>query len=159
MSLDRTKLRALLVLDEIGAGGSGMAALYGGYLDRLPAMFGSAKLAGEADLVLAALATAELAHAEAARAVAPIAFEPAGTDAEGNPLFRPTAFAPAGAVSGAWRGVPLLALASVLDRARERRGVDDEVYAASFIYVLFRLKAALGVWRGDATPDARYRLC
>ena len=156
MALDRGKLHALLA--DINAGRSGMAALYARYLDRLPRMFGSAKLASEADLVLAALAAAELAYEAAARAVAPVEFEPAGTDADGNLLFRATKFAPAGVVSGEWRGVPLYALAVALDRARERRGEDDEAYTASFIYVLFRLKAALGVWRGDATPDARYRL-
>ena len=156
MTLDRDKLRG--VLSALEAGGSGAAAVYGAYLDRLPTLFGSEKLGGEADLILAALAAAEQAYASAVEAVAPVAFELAGEDADGAPLFRPSAFASVGGLAGDWLGAPLYALACALDRARERQSADDEVYSAAFVYVLFRLKAALGVWRGDASPDARYRL-
>jgi hypothetical protein len=156
MPLDRVKLRA--VLDGLKAGDEGAAGLYGTYLDSLPKLFGSQKLADEADLILAALTAAETAYAEAVEATAPVAIEPAGQDENGEPLFRATKTARVGGLPTEWTGVPLYALASVLDRARERQSIDDEVYAASFVYVLFRLKAALGVWRADASPDARYRV-
>ncbi len=70
MPLDRVKLRA--VLDGLEAGGEGAAGLYGTYLDNLPKLFGSQKLADEADLILAALTAAEMAYAKAVEAKAPI---------------------------------------------------------------------------------------
>jgi len=156
MTLNRLKLS--IMLGAMRKGGSGASALYGAYLDRLPRLFGSNKLAEEADLVLAALAAAEIAHEAALVAVAPIAFERAGEDDNGEPLFRPTSFALVGCTAPNWTGAPLQALALALNRARDRQSIDDEVYSANFVYVLFRLKAALGVWRGDGAPDARYRL-
>jgi hypothetical protein len=94
----------------------------------------------------------------AVEAVAPIAFGAEGEDEEGTRLFRPSAFAPIGGLESDWQGVAALCACPGARPANERRSVDDEVYSASFVYVLFRLKAALGVWRGDTEPDARYRL-
>jgi len=142
-------------------GGAAVEAIFVAYLDALPSKFGSAKLAHEADLVLAALAAAELAHAASLKALAPTRFVVVGEDpVTGEPRLAPDpeSWAAVGGLESDWQGAPLCPLAEALGRSRLRRNVDDEVYSATFIYVLFRLKAALGVWRGGGAPDARYRL-
>jgi hypothetical protein len=80
---------------------SGASRVCRGYLDRLPSLFGSAKLVGGADLIPAAIAATEDADAAAREATAPISFEPDGA-VEGKRQFRPTAFAPAGGLDGDW---------------------------------------------------------
>jgi hypothetical protein len=155
--LDPAKLEATLLALE--AGGDEARATHETYLAGIRGLFGSDKLADEAELILAALAAAEVAHDETAAAEAPTRIEPAGRDPEsGEMLFKPAAMAPIGGLEETWQGAPLIALASVLDRGHVPQGPEDEVYSASFVYVLFRLKAVLGVWKGENSPDARYRL-
>jgi hypothetical protein len=52
MALDRRKLQDLM--NGLRASGTSATSIYNGYLDPLPKLFGSAKLADEADLILAA---------------------------------------------------------------------------------------------------------
>jgi tetratricopeptide (TPR) repeat protein len=53
------------------------------------------------------------------------------------------------AVSPDWRGVPFDTLTEL---------VHQQHAEGALIYLLFRLKSALGSWRGEAAPSARYRI-
>ena len=151
------RLDALLA--GLRAGSDGAAGIYTRYLDDLPSQFGrGSKLAHEADLVLATLAACELAHRRMLMSQAPTALRLVGETEDGQPLFGATATRPVFDGSEQWTGVPLRVLAEVLGRARPERNRDDQPYQALLVFALFRLKAALGVWRGESSAGAHYRL-
>ena len=147
------------VLSALSSAGEGAEAVYGAWLDALPREFGSnAKIAGEADRVLAALAAFELAHNDLMSVEVPVTIEGAGTGEEGELLFRGAMSRPAFDPAEDWTGVPLNVLAMAIGRSREPTSLDDAPFDARFIFALFRLKAALGVWRGNTEQGASYRI-
>ncbi len=105
------------------------ADLFSDYLERLPETLGP-KQAELARLILLTLAAAEQAHGWLVNASP----DPLPVDAD-------------------WRGLPLDALADLSHQPDPIRGPD-----ADLILLLYRLRAALGTWRGEAAPAARYRL-
>ncbi len=99
------------------------ADLFTDYLDRLPDAFGP-KQAEFARLILLTLAAAEQAHRHLIEDRPP----PLPVDAD-------------------WRGLPLDALADLSHQPDPIRRPD-----ADLILLLYRLRAALGTWRGEAAP-------
>lgn len=124
--------------------GSGPAALYDAYLDRLVDEVGSQKVADEADWILASLAAVELAWGGARDRDTAFDFGP-----RGEPVFPHDADFP---------GAPLGALAVTLGRAVPvHDGAVDRPYSLLFALALYRLQALIGA-RRDSDGPAGFRL-